>query len=137
MIYSSTIKWIYSWAIIQIIARYLPYNILREYFGLRRPKKQEEVEECIMRILTITTLNPYREAVGYVGDVSEKLSAQIFGFSVYGQNILQLKKQNVKRRCRNWFCSVCDQIIVVNTALFIVDSVHETSQRIATRCEYP
>jgi hypothetical protein len=49
--------------------------MLREYLDLRSPKKQEEGEEAIVRILIINTLNPYGVAVGYVGDVSDKLSA--------------------------------------------------------------
>jgi hypothetical protein len=49
--------------------------MLEEYLDLRRPKKQKKREESIMRILTISTPNPYRVAVGYVGDVLEGLSA--------------------------------------------------------------
>ena len=49
--------------------------MVREYLDLRRPKKQEEGEEYIVRILTISTLNPYPVAVGYIGDVSVKHSA--------------------------------------------------------------
>ena len=72
-----------------------------EYLDLWRPKEQEKVEECVMRILTVSTINPFREAAEYFGEVSEKLSVYIFGFSLYEQNILQLKKQNVKRKGRN------------------------------------
>ena len=53
---------------------------------LKGLKKQEKGEECIMRFLTINTLNPYRVAVGCVGDVSVKHSALIFGLSEKGQN---------------------------------------------------
>jgi hypothetical protein len=42
---------------------------------LRRPKKQQEGEECIMRFLSIGILNGDRVALGYVADVSEKLCA--------------------------------------------------------------
>jgi hypothetical protein len=39
------------------------YNMLREYLDIRRPKKQEGGEACIMRILTISTLNADRVEV--------------------------------------------------------------------------
>jgi len=60
--------------------------MLREDLDLKGLKKQEKGEECIMRFLTINTLNPYRVAVGCVGDVSVKHSALIFGLSEKGQN---------------------------------------------------
>jgi hypothetical protein len=44
-------------------------------FGLRRPKKQQEGKEHVMRIVLIIIFNADRVAVGYVAEVSEKLSA--------------------------------------------------------------
>jgi hypothetical protein len=55
---------------------------VRESLDLRRPKKQQQGEQCIMRLLSIVLLNADRVAVGYVADVSENLSAQFFGISV-------------------------------------------------------
>lgn len=65
---------------------------------IRRPKKLDKGEEGIMRILIISTLNADRVAVGYVGDVSEEFSVEIFCLSEEEQNVLKLKKQVMKRR---------------------------------------
>jgi hypothetical protein len=48
---------------------------VRECLDLRRPKKEEQGEECIIRLLTIGTLNANRVALSYVANVSEKLCA--------------------------------------------------------------
>jgi hypothetical protein len=55
--------------------------MLSEYLDLWRSKKQEKGEECIIRILTFSTINSDGVAVGYVGDVSEEPSAYILGLS--------------------------------------------------------
>jgi len=75
--------------------------VLEHAEGIFGPKEAKETREgCIIRILTISTLNPYRMAVGHVGDVSVKHSALIFGFIEKGQNVLNLKKQTMKKRGR-------------------------------------
>jgi cytochrome b len=86
--------------------RNLPQKMLREYLDIRRPKKQDKGEEGIMMILTMSTLNADQVAVGYVGDVSEEFSTEIFCLSEEEQNLLKLKKQVMKRRCRKKYRSV-------------------------------
>jgi hypothetical protein len=56
--------------------------MLWECLDLMRPKKQHEVEACIIRILSISTFSADRVAVDHSAEVSETLSAYIFGFSM-------------------------------------------------------
>jgi hypothetical protein len=55
--------------------------VLKECLDVRRPKKQQQGENCIMKILIVGILNVDLVAVGSVVDVSEKLSASIFELS--------------------------------------------------------
>jgi len=50
--------------------------------------------------------------------------------------LTELKKQRMKKRSRKIYRSVGEKVIAVNLALFRVDIFSETSQLMATLCEY-
>ena len=85
--------------------------------GRRKPQKGE---------IYICMLNRDRVEVGCFTDGSAERSAYVVGASEQEQQVLR-EQEGVL---------VGEQGIVKNTALFRVDIFPETSQPIATRCEY-